>query len=459
MYNKYTQSDLITFFYFEGNISKQNLLLVAGALLLSTLAYPDTGVAKESSSSMLISKSSNERFVKEIGKYIPKNRKSILSTNDLEKIANGTAQALMESMVISAVDTESPWAEQIKKGIFKVKKIIPVHDLEDRLSEVLVIFTEGFVIVDSDSGELLQFSFEKIDSSYFDNNKTLYSNQFQHFSVNHDGVVIEGKDKGKSIDELKRENNSEPNKKRIINTTQMQNKWENTTEDTLDSLFSTFLSGANEGYDGDYITDPGVWLKKYLENDGYTNVKVSEEYSQSYYVPDINQDDSPWDNYDNDCALISTLEIMNYHSNLSSSNKKKAYDAMIKSKYFVKPDNGVYPWDNANLYKIAANAVGDSSQSTSDDEEIVTPDYDDIKNYLDSDGPGYYSMDSKPYYDHTVTVKGAKEYEATFRDSNDTRHVWTYEFLRINDHWGATSKDAYIRPIYLSTYYVSIKHN
>lgn len=63
--------------------------------------------------------------MKEIEKYIPKKKKKTLTTNDFEKIANGTEYGLMETMVLSTVDTESPWAEQIRKGNIKIKKNCP----------------------------------------------------------------------------------------------------------------------------------------------------------------------------------------------------------------------------------------------------------------------------------------------------------------------------------------------
>lgn len=40
-------------------------------------------------------------------------------------------------------------------------------------------------------------------------------------------------------------------------------------------------------------------------------------------------------------------------------SRKSTRMLMINSDYFEKPDDGVYPWNNDMLYKIASAAIGD----------------------------------------------------------------------------------------------------
>lgn len=134
---------------------------------------------------------------------------------------------------------------------------------------------------------------------------------------------------------------------------------------------------------------------------------------------------------------------------------------MINSSYFEQPDDGVYPWNNDALFKVGADSIG-RTQQTSDDPEDYSPAYNDIKSYLQNHGPGYLSFgyNDDPYLDHTVTVKGVKEFKTTYTDNVYIQRTYYDNFLMINDHWSVTSSDAYVRYRDDATwYYVSIVKN
>ncbi|MDX8360660.1 hypothetical protein [Cytobacillus sp. IB215316] len=107
--------------------------------------------------------------------------------------------------------------------------------------------------------------------------------------------------------------------------------------------------------------------------------------------------------------------------------------------------DGVWYYNNDDIFKVAAEAIGEGTQSTSDDPGWrLGPSYETYKDYIKTYGPSYLSMNHEPYGGHTVTVKGYAKYKTTFKDQFLINRTYYDEFVRINDHWGTTSGDAYL---------------
>jgi hypothetical protein len=409
-----------------------------------------------------VSASEPDKVVVNIETLIPK--KMLKGVKDTQKslIEDGAIYGVLESVsfLSSGSSEESAhWKQQFENGTYRVTKVVPIYDLQGNLAEVMVIINDGYVITDALSGEVVQMGFSGVDPSYFEDKAAIYVHGLEHYSVNDAGVVVDGSQKGKSIAEVKQKLVS----KMKQSDKKVNKKWGSLKGEAKQKVWKDFLAGANEGTsESNYITDPQLWLLRWYpyNNDGIKNLSVTETYSYSLYVPEILQ--SNWGPKENDCAVISTLEIMGYHWSLTSTQRTTAYNAMINSSYFVQPDGGVYPWDNDQLFKVGAESIGKPTQQTSDDPEDYSPAYSDIKTYLQTYGPGYLSMgyNDDPYVDHTVTVKGVREFKTTFTDKLYINRTYYDNFLRINDHWSVTSSDAYVKYRDDATwYYVAVVKN
>lgn len=117
---------------------------------------------------------------------------------------------------------------------------------------------------------------------------------------------------------------------------------------------------------------------------------------------------------------------------------------MRNSSYLT--SNGVQWYDNDQLFKAAAEAIGKPTQKTADDPEnyINTNNYDFIYNQLHTYGPGYISMTQDPYGAHNVTFKGVKGYSVSWKNSLGISQFYNEDFVQINDHWSSTPGDAYL---------------
>lgn len=412
------------------------------------LAFPGSIAAKATTSESTIEN------------LIPEKMVSKVTNNEKGQIEDAVVYGIFEAVSLLNADPESPWISDFKEGKFKLKKVVPVYNLNEQLSEVMVIFNKGYVIVDPLDGELIQFSYG-VNESYFDDKTALYNINFDHFALDSEGSVVDGNLKGKKIDEIKEKYKNKTVKKKE-QTTEINKKWGSFSENEKKSIIKNFdPAGANEGTSiYNYITDPKLWLLRWYPNtwNNISDLTVTELYSYSRYVPEILQAD--WGPKGNDCAPVATLEILGYYWSLTSTQKRTAYDTMVNSSYFVQPDGGVYPWNNDQLFKIAAESINKPIQQTSDDPEDWSPSYADMKSYLKNNGPGYLSMNQEPYYDHTLTAKGVKEFKTTFKDEFYIQRTYYDNFIKVNDHWSVTSGDTYVK--YRNTsdwYYVSIVKN
>lgn len=348
------------------------------------------------------------------------------------------AYGILETVLRVSADDDSEWANQFKNGELEIKNIVPILDLNDEFSEVMLVFDKGTLIVNSQTGTLLQFSYGDSDLEYFNNIEALYVDGLQHFRVL-DGIIIDGTYSNMEINDVKKQRNLDRTIEHKLNE-----KWDSLLDnsDLVQKVIQGY--GANEGQSRhEYITDPNTWLINYYGssksvwyNKGYTKT-VHEILQNASYYPEAN-----------DCALISTLEIISYfQTNLTQSQKNTAYNAMKNSSYFSS-SNGVYWNDNNNLFKIAVEAIGSpwGTQDTSDDVEDLfgTKTYNYFYDALYNYGPGYISLNQDPYGAHTVTFKGIKQWIVDWTNSFGAYYSYIENFVMINDHWSATSGETYI---------------
>lgn len=387
----------------------------------------------------------------DIKKLIPK-KLAESSTSEFDKLEAAVSYGILETVSRVIADKDSVWAELFKNGMLDIKQIVPIKDFENNLAEVMLIFEEGYLIVDADNGALIQYSYGAIDAEYFNQSDEIYVDGLEHFSVSN-GVIKDGRNENKGIDEVKSKIKKERKEKQI------NKKWGIPLDKKLQkSIIQGY--GANEGTSRrNYITNPVTWLTNYYGS-GY-GIWYSKGYSLS--VPEILQSGSSYPE-SNDCALISTLEIINYYSSTTQTQRNTAYTAMKNSSYFDTV-NGVYWNDNNNLFKIAAEAIGSpwSTQSTTDDIEdyVNTNNYDYIYDKLYHYGPGYISMNQAPYGAHTVTFKGVKRYVVDWTTAQGAYYSNFEDFVTINDHWSTTTGDAYlsIQGGNLTWYFTSVVPN
>ena len=372
---------------------------------------------------------------------IPKKMHSSLRTVNSEQLIVSVASGLTEAILIAEGDKQSIWSKDFIEGEFEIQKVIPIFDLSEEAIETMLIFDHGYIIVDSVSGELVRYSHESVQEGYFEESSKLYSDGFGYFAIDEHNNIVDKKYSNKSLKELKREfkkvnKSSEKNQEPLIENVE-------TAEEILDSIYY----GANEGNGvGDKITDPKLWLLRYYPNkeSGITNLSVTQIESATKSVGEINQDLTIYKEK-NDCAVIATLEIINYHyGSQSQTNRDKGYAAMIKSSYFSSA-NGVYWYHNDDLFKVGAQAMGKGTQSTANDPSWkLGASYSEYKSYINSYGPSYLSINHAPYGAHTVTVKGYAKYKTVYKDRFAITRSFTNEFVRINDHWATTTGDAYL---------------
>lgn len=380
--------------------------------------------------------------VKKVEEKIPNNMKVYLDKNDLKKITKGSAYALLESTFLKVGDNESPWVDSFKGKKFKIKSAVPIYGLEENIKELMYIFDNGYIILDAEYGDVIQYSYGKVDMDYINKNYKIYIYNSEHFAVDKNGYIIDGSKKGNNINNVKRNYSNEEVKK-----TNFKNKWGDLNEDDVNFILDYYTTGANEGTSlEDLITSPSIWLENWYErtNPNATNLSISQIDSYTRYLPEINQSYYEW-SYVNDCAVISTLELFRYFWNITDlSTQRVAYNAIIASDYYMKPDNGVMWYHNDNIFKVGAEAIGKPIQSTSDDPAWeLNPTYNEFKNGLINYGPGYLSFNDDPYGAHTVVVKGVKKYKTSFY-LNTFLFEEIDEFIQINDHWAITSSDAYM---------------
>jgi hypothetical protein len=404
---------------------------IAALLSVSMLLGAPTGSALANDIQNYTNHSSESEYDYKI--VIP--QRLTVSAIDQEKLENAIAYGILETISRVMADPDSQWAVLFKNGKLDIKQIVPIYDVEDNLAEVMLIYEEGYLIVDAENGALNQYSYGEIDANYFNQSDKIYVSGFEHFAVAN-GIVRDGSYKGMEISTLKRGVNN-PNKiKKQTNT-----KWGIINKELRKSLIQSY--GSNEGTSRrNYITDPYVWLSNYY-GPGYSIVYNT---GYSLNVPEINQNSSLYPEA-NDCAVISTLEILKYYQypEITSSQLATAYNGMINSSYFSS-SNGVYWYNNNELFKVAAESIGWQTQSTTNDPEdyINTNNYNYIYNKLYQIGPGYISMNQTPYGAHTVTFKGVKKYTVSWWSPQGAYYSNFEDFVQINDHWSITSGDAYL---------------
>ncbi len=406
---------------------------ISATLLLSTPISALAVSNNTQSSSTTDHTNTSENY--DFKKLIPK--KLEVSQNENDKLENAVAYGILETVSRIMADRDSEWANLFKNGKLDIKKVVPILDVDDNLAEVMLTYEKGYLIVDAENGTLIQYSYGEVNEDYFNESDKIYVNGLERMSVVN-GKVKDGIHKDKDINTVKNEmKKSKINKKEKL----PNKKWEKVDKDLRKSLIQAY--GANEGTSRrNFITDPAVWLSNYYGS-GYSIV-YNKGYSRN--VPEINQDLSQYpEAYD--CALISTLEILSYYQSpqITSAQLATAYTAMKNSSYFSST-NGVYWYDNDQLFKIAAESIGWPTQSTANDPEdyFNTNNYDYIYNKLYQIGPGYLSMTQDPYGAHTVTFKGVKGYIVSWWSPQGAYYSNFEDFVQINDHWATTSGDAYL---------------
>ncbi|WP_053377944.1 hypothetical protein [Paenibacillus sp. FJAT-27812] len=436
-------------------------VLIASSLLLSVA--PVTTFAQGISSSSNIKVNSNMS----IKHLLPNKAINKLSEGELEKLFDATSAAILNVMTLINVGSGEEWSNEIKQGKFKVTKVVPVYNLDNQLIEAMVTFKNGgYVTVDIASGQLKQFSYGAISESYLEENDALYVDGQEHFSIK-DNKVVDGNKKGSELSTLKEE--YKRNKNKLDNESYVSDISIISTmdENTKQEIAASFLTGATNDGKASLITEPITWYKNYwaIRNSTVTSLATVDNYILN--VPEYDQSNLPFvtESYANDCAIVATIEIMGYYyPSLTNAQRKTAYNAMIASSYFIKPDKGVMFNDNNQLFKVAVESLGLGTQNTSDDNEEYwfADNYDNIKKLLVDYGPIYLSLNQDPYPNHTLTVKGILKYSVTITDNLTlNKTTGTTSFIRVNDHWAATSTDAfmYIPTLGNTPYYTAIKKN
>ncbi len=375
----------------------------------------------------------SSKYVKEVEKHIPKKMKKYLNDEQIKQLVTANAYGIIEAVSLMSGEEDSPWTKKFKKGKLGIERVIPIFDLDDRLSETMIIFDEGYIIVDAEDGGIKQFSYDPVNLDYFDDNEKIYGYEFDRFAVDADGKIKSNNGKnGKDIQEVKR-------KLKALKKEQKENKWGVLSPDQLEAILGGYY-GANEGTTGDFITDPNLWLLRYYPNkeSGITNLSVTRVEGPSKTVYEINQDASDWPKT-NDCAVISSLELYKYYWGTSLTDQKKAYNAIVASSYFDDAGGGVQWYHNDDIFKVGAEAIGKNTQSTNDDPYYVGPSYSTYKQEYNANRLGYVSISAAPYGSHTVTFKGYVQYKTTYRDRFAIDRTYYDSFVHINDHWSTTS--------------------
>ncbi|RUT35851.1 hypothetical protein EJP77_02255 [Paenibacillus zeisoli] len=443
--------------------SKLLISLIASSLLMSI--SPVSSFAAEGVTS---STSIKVNSLKSLKQLLPNKAINNLSEGESEELLDATSAAIINVMTLVNAGSGEEWTNEIKQGKFKVKRVVPVYDLDNQLIEAMVTFKNGgYVIVDIASGQLKQFSYGAINDSYLVENDLLYVNGQEHFGVK-DNKVVDGNKKGFELATVKEE--YKRNKKNLNNQSYVSDNSIISTldEKTKQEIAESFLTGStNDGSTSSYITEPITFYKKYwaIRNKTVTSLATVENIILN--VPELNQSNLPFitESYSNDCAIVATIEIMSYYyPSLTNAQKKIAYNAMINSTYFNKPDNGVMFNDNNQLFKVAVESLKLGNQDTSDDEEnyFFADGYDNIRRMLVNYGPIYLSLNQDPYPNHTLTVKGILKYDATVTDNTTlVKTSGTTSFIRVNDHWAVTATDAfmYIPSLGNTPYWTAIKKN
>ncbi|WP_256759852.1 hypothetical protein [Cohnella sp. WQ 127256] len=403
-------------------------LMVAAIFTSLLLSFSFNAVAATKASH-----EAEEQF--DISKFIP--QKLAKSTIEDEKLKTAVAYGVLETVLRVMADKDSEWADLFKNGKLDIKKIVPILDTDDNLSQVMLGYETGYLIVDADNGNLIQFSYGLLDDEYFAESDAVYVDGIEHFSSNN-GVVKDGSKEGKKIEEVK----TEAKKLGEIKRESIPNKkWELDME-LRDSVLQGY--GSNEGTSrNNYITDPVVWLTNYYGSG--KGVVLNQQYSLN--VPEIDQNSYSGAN---NCALVATLEIMGYYQYpaITQTQRNTAYTAMKNSSLYSS-GSGVLPWDNNNLFKVAVDAVGSpwNVQNSSDDDEatVVQDPYNLLYNKLQTYGPGYISLNQVPYTNHTVTIKGVQDYSVYWWTAQGAYYSYLESFAMINDHWTAnTPTTAYL---------------
>lgn len=245
-----------------------------------------------------------------IKSLIPKKMLQQLQSGDLELISDAAAIGILESVSFVAAHGEeaADWEQKFAQGTFQVERIVPIYDLTGALSEVMVVINDGYVITDVATREVSQVSFSGVNKSYLEDKASLYVDDLEHFAVDEAGIVVDGNKKGHKIQEIKQKYAGKVQK----NQKQESKKWGHLKQEDKDNILRAFApAGLNEGNsDSDYITDPNLWLLRYYPNNYNVlrDLSVTQLYSYSRSVPEILQ--SNWTTKENDCAVISSLEIM-----------------------------------------------------------------------------------------------------------------------------------------------------
>jgi hypothetical protein len=122
----------------------------------------------------------------DISKLIP--NKLAKSTNEDEKLKTAVAYGVLETVLRVEADKDSEWAHLFKNGKLDIKKIVPILDTDDTLSQVMLVYETGYLIVDADSGNLVQFSYDLVKDEYFSQSDAVYVEGLEHFSSS-EGIV------------------------------------------------------------------------------------------------------------------------------------------------------------------------------------------------------------------------------------------------------------------------------
>ncbi|MZQ85949.1 hypothetical protein GQF01_27995 [Paenibacillus sp. 5J-6] len=387
----------------------------------------------------------------DITNLLPEKMKSFFKKGqaDTDMFTNGVAYGLLETVGLVSKYSSNAFSTAFKNGTLALKNTIPIYDLNDAVSEIMVVFNEGYVIVDAENGELVQYSFDAPNMEYLLKSEKLYEVSHGHFSVV-SNEVQDGQFKKLNIQEVKKKANSNTVKK----VKEKNKKWGQLNKTDVKNIFDGWYAGNNEGTSrNNTITNEYAWMSNYY---GGTNFTATYTNGYSLNVPNINQDNgySYMSSLGNDCAIVSTLEIMKYKfPTMTDANRQTAYNAIVASSYFSEANGGVGPTNNDQIFKVGAESIGKPVQSTSDDPEqyMNTNNFNFVLSWLQSYGPFYWSMTQAPYGSHTVTVKGVDQFSYSFIKGG-YNYTGIDSFMAINDHWQASGTTAYLNIPGLSAY-------
>ncbi|MWC26979.1 hypothetical protein [Paenibacillus sp. MMS18-CY102] len=400
-----------------------------------------------------------------VSSYIPQQMN--VPESDQTAIEDSVAYGLIDAVSIIGSEPDSVWAQQFKTGSMRVNQVVPIYDLDGNLSETMVVFDHGYIISEASNGEIIQFSFGDIDPTYFDGADRVYSHNNDHFAVKNN-TAIDSNYKGKHLDEIKKE--VSPKEKSKLK--EKPKRFGQLSKKSKDFIFNGFVTGANEGNSTqDIITSPPAWMINFFQLSSSVVSSWSAPLVDSYFLnaSNINQSNlksnfltSTDTDYANDCAVMSTLEIMGYKwGALTNAQKRTAYNAIVGSSYFS--SSGVGYDKNDQIFKVGSEAIGKATQQTSDDPEkyLNINNYSTLKSYLQNYGPYYLSFNQNPYGAHTVTVKGTRQYNLTINYTTGGHDNYSEGFIQINDHWQPNGVDAFmnIDGLSITTYLTAIVAN